>query len=106
MQRHSVGMMVGGIVMVSLAPVGLLAAGVAGLGKSLCEIDKPDNYSCSGYDSVIYGSLISSLVLVAGGIPLIVVGAQKEPVDPSQTTATLSPWATPNAAGVSLRLQL
>ncbi len=99
-------MMVGGIVMVSLAPVGLLVAGVAGLGKSVCEIDKPDNYRCNGYDSVIYGSLITSLVLVSAGIPLIVIGAKKEPVDPSDETATVAPWATPNAAGVSLRLRL
>ncbi len=107
MQRHSKGMMVGGIVMTSLAPVALVVAGFAALGKSLCGIDDFDpNRSCDGYDPAIYGSLISALVLVGVGVPMIVIGAKKEPVDPTSRGATISPWATPTAVGLGLRLQL
>ena len=107
MQRHSKGMMVGGIVMVSLAPVALAVAGFSALGKSLCGIDDLDrNRSCDDYDPAIYGSLVSALVLAGVGVPLIVIGATKEPVDPSGLNATLAPWATPTAAGLGLRLQL
>jgi hypothetical protein len=107
MQRHSKGMMVGGIVMVSLTPVALAVAGFSALGKGLCGIDDLDhNRSCDGYDPVIYGSLLSALVLAGVGIPLIIIGATKEPVDSSSPSATLTPWATPTSAGVGLRLQL
>lgn len=111
-------MMAGGIVMTSLSPVALLVAAVGSLGKSLCEVDNSDaRYSgssasvsyrykdCSGYDATIYGGLISAVVLVGVGVPLIVVGAKKEPVDPG-VTATLQPWATPSTAGLSLRVNL
>ncbi len=104
--RHSKGMMVGGIVMVSLSPVALLIAGVAGLSKGLCGIDKPDNYDCTQYDPTIYGSLLSALVLVGVGVPLIVIGATKEPATEASASATVGPWATPTAAGIGLRLEM
>jgi hypothetical protein len=104
MQRHSTGMMVGGIVMVSLAPVALVVAGVARLGKGICDID--DERGCDDdYDPTIYGSLLTGVVLLGVGIPLLVVGAKKEPVDDT-ATATISPWLTSNAAGVGLRVDM
>jgi hypothetical protein len=108
MQRHSKGMMVGGIVMVSLAPVALLVAGTAAVGRGLCSIgtDSESTRSCSGYEPFIYGGLLSALTLVGVGVPLIVIGATKEPVDPSGLNASLSPWATQTSAGLSLRLTL
>ncbi len=117
MQRHSKGMMVGGIVMVSLTPVALLVASVAALGKGVCGIDNYDrtdsngntvygHSDCSGYNPAIYGALGTALVLAGVGIPLIVIGASKEPVNPSAPTATLSPWATPTSAGLGLRVEL
>jgi hypothetical protein len=118
MERHSKGMMVGGIVMTSVAPVALAIAMLGSLGKSFCEADSRHvSYSgnsagvsygyrsCSGYDTTIYGGLISALVLVGVGVPLIVVGAKKEPVGPG-ATATLQPWAAPSTAGLSLRVDL
>jgi hypothetical protein len=64
MRRHSRGMMAGGIVMVSLAPVALLVAGFAGLGKIACGLDDYDrSRTCSGYDPVIYGSLAGALAV-------------------------------------------
>lgn len=113
-QRHSTGMMAGGIVMVSLAPVALLVSGVAAIGKGVCNVGNDDPFdSCDDrYDATIYGALASAFVLVGVGVPLIVIGAKKEPVDDSNATAassgtaTVSPWATPSAAGVTLRLDL
>jgi hypothetical protein len=118
MERHSKGMMAGGIVMTSLSPVALLVAAFGSLGKSLCEVDNGDaayngssasvSYrykDCSSYDTTIYGGLISAVVLVGVGVPLIVIGAKKEPVDPG-ATATLQPWAAPSTAGLSLRVDL
>jgi hypothetical protein len=106
MVRHSKGMMVGGIVMVSLAPVALIVAGFSALGKGLCSIDTGSNQrSCGGYDPFIYGSLVSALILVGAGVPLLVIGAQKEPADQG-STATISPWATPTAAGLGLRIEM
>jgi hypothetical protein len=107
MQRHSSGMMAGGIVMVSLAPVALLVSGIAGLGKSVCSIDNPDRYdSCDEYNPALYGGLLSALVLVGVGIPMIVIGAKKEPVDAPNVAATVSPWVAPSAAGLSLRVDM
>jgi len=106
MQRHSTGMMVGGIVMVSLTPVALVVAGVAGIGDGLCRIDHSEASCDSDYDATIYGALLSAVVLAGVGIPLLVIGAKKEPVEDDDMTATISPWATPTAAGVGLRIDL
>jgi hypothetical protein len=107
MQRHSTGMMAGGIVMVSLAPVALLVAGLSGLGKALCRVDDYDSErTCSGYDPVIYSSLAGAFVLVGVGVPLLVIGAKKEPVDASAASAIIAPWATPTSGGLSLRLRM
>jgi hypothetical protein len=105
MQRHSTGMMVGGIVMLSLAPVALLVSGIARIGKGICDID--DERGCDqDYDPTIYGSLLTGVALIGVGVPLLVIGAKKEPVDDSEATATISPWATPEAAGIGLRIDM
>lgn len=88
--------------MVSLAPVALLVAGVYGLSSAICS---GSDYSCDEYATAAKVSLLSGLVLAGVGVPLIVVGASKEPVT-EEVSATLSPWATPGAAGLSLRLSL
>ena len=107
MVRHSKGMMVGGIVMTSLAPVAVAVASLAWLGETFCNVD--DNLAgpqrrC-GYDSVIYGSLLTGAALIAVGVPLIVIGAKKEPADPD-ATATITPWATRTSLGVGLRISM
>lgn len=108
MHRHSTGMMVGGIVMVSFAPIALLVAGTAAVGRGLCGIDTggESSSSCNGYEPFIYGGLLSALALAGAGVPLIVIGAAKEPVDPSSLNASIAPWATQTSAGLSLRLTL
>jgi hypothetical protein len=105
MERHSTGMMAGGIVMLSLAPVALVVSGFARLAKVVCDADR--DVGCDeDYDPTIYGALLTGVALVGVGIPLVVIGAKKEPVEAPEATATISPWATPNGAGVGLRIDL
>lgn len=104
-------MMAGGIVMVSFVPVALLAAMVANLEQSACEGGtyfgadgtlSSAGTNCSRFDATIYGGLVGAAVLLGVGIPLIVVGAKREPV----ASAQIAPWATPHGAGLRLRIQL
>jgi len=101
-------MMAGGIVMVSLSPVGLVVSFAGVFLKSTCGEGNPDarNADCDSENPMIYGGLLSTLVLVGIGVPLIVEGAKREPVGASGTAATLSPWLAPSAAGLNLRLDL
>ena len=66
--------------------------------KSGCEgsgIYGPTIRDCDGCNPTIYGGLIAAGALVAIGIPLIVIGAKREPV----STAIVTPWATPHGGG-------
>jgi hypothetical protein len=106
-------MMVGGIIMVSFSPIALLAAAIANAEQNACEshgyyfdgsgVTTYDDDDCSAYDKTIYGGLIGGLALAGAGIPLIVIGGKKEP---ATSTATISPWVAPQAAGVGLRLEM
>jgi hypothetical protein len=112
-------MMAGGIVMVSFVPIALLVSLVANAQQTVCEVgdyqygyDENGVYGristagsgCDDYDKTIYGGLISAAVLAGVGIPLIVIGAKKEPVN--QVEARITPWATPHGAGVGLRIDM
>ena len=113
-RRHSTGMMAGGIVMVSFSPIALLVAAVANAEQTACELGSyrynstgdisTEGVGCDDYDATIYGGLISAAVLAGVGIPLIVIGGKKEPVN--QIEARIAPWATPHAAGVGLRIDM
>lgn len=108
-KRHSTGMMVGGIVMTGLSSVAFAVSLLGGLANASC-----DTYDYSGsstsysyyrdcnYDGLVYGGLVTGLVLAGVGIPLIVVGGKREP----RGMASVSPWATPNAGGLRLQLSL
>ncbi len=111
-KRHSTGMMAGGIVMVSLTPIALLVSLVANTQQNACETGGlyygggsgtyyDDDTNCDRYDASIYGGAISALVLVGVGIPLIVIGGKREPA-----VARVSPWASPQAAGLKLNVDL
>jgi hypothetical protein len=110
MRRHSTGMMAGGIVLLAMVPVALLTSLVADSDQKACN---GGNYftsngvvtagtNCDRFDKTIYGGLIASLVFMGAGIPLVIIGGQKEPA----STARISPWATPTAGGLALRLDL
>lgn len=108
-KRRSTGMMAGGIVMVSVTPIALIVSAVASVKKRACEsIDggHGGNYDCSNYNASLYGGLLSAAALVGIGVPLIVVGGKKVPVNKGQGAARIMPWATPRAAGVGLRVDL
>jgi hypothetical protein len=78
-KRHSTGMMVGGIVMVSFVPVALLVSAVASAEQSSCQSSSLDFYyggtggGCTDYDATIYGGLVTAVLLAGVGIPMIVV---------------------------------
>ena len=83
-----------------------MVSGTAALAAGLCNIDESSNsVERCNYDGVIYGSLLTAVVLVAVGVPLIVIGAKKEPAEPD-ATATITPWVTPAAVGVGLRVSM
>lgn len=110
-ERHSTGMMAGGIVMVSFVPVALLASLIASAEKSSCEMSEDvtvgsslnSAYQCDRYDKTIYGGLIAAAALAGIGIPLIVIGGKREPV---RQVAIVQPWATPEGGGLGLRVDL
>jgi hypothetical protein len=110
-KRHSTGMMVGGIVMTSLSSVAFAVSLLGGLANATCsnryDYDGGSSssvytYNDCDYDGLVYGGLVTGIILVGVGIPLIVIGAKREP----RGTASVAPWATPNAGGLSLRLSL
>jgi hypothetical protein len=108
-QRHSTGMMAGGIVMVSFVPIALLVAWVASIEQSACEHGTYYNGSiqtagvdCDRFNPTIYGGLLGAAALAGAGIPMIVIGGKKEPVG----IARLAPWASPHGAGLGLRFDL
>jgi hypothetical protein len=103
-------MMVGGIVMVSVAPAAFLGALVSSMRKDSCENEgsyglgtqAPPSRDCSSYDAGIAVGVLLGAGLLAAGIPLIVVGAKREPL----RAAVVAPWATPGGAGLSLAFAL
>jgi hypothetical protein len=80
-------MMAGGIVLAAFAPIGLLV-GAAG--------------ASSGQGNVFAGGFGAAIVFAGIGVPLIVIGARREPAP----TAQIAPWFAPKAAGFGLVLKL
>ena len=111
-QRHSVGMMAAGIVMVSVSPIPLMAGLIYSIEGLACRsnsdvYDYENQYrrDCSGYGTAATGLTLGALALIGVGVPLIVIGGKREPVkEPWQ--AEVAPYATPEGAGFRLRLQL
>jgi hypothetical protein len=111
--------MVGGIVMVSAAPIALLIALSAANAQEACDDEIQRNYpsgvlpsseryrvdNCDGYSVPMYVFAISGAVLAAAGIPLIVYGAKNVPARRTASVQML-PWATRDAGGLKLRLTL
>jgi len=106
MRRHSKGMMVGGIVMTSVGGISLFVSGLMAIGSVLCNTgnihNERERYDECNYTVAIYTPLGIGLGLIAAGIPTLVIGAKSEPVG----VVRLTPWATPQSGGLSLRLDL
>lgn len=118
-RRRSRGMMIGGIVMVSIGPLALLGALSARNSQENCDsaledqypnhvvpaYDEPELERCDGYTLPIYLLGIGGAVLVGAGVPMIIYGAKNVPTKPA-SRAQLLPWATPQSGGLRLRLTL
>jgi len=117
--RRSKPAMVAGIVMVSTAPIALLAALAASNSQDSCDSRLQSDYpggvlptsqryrvdDCNGYSVPMYVFGIGGAVLAAVGIPLIVYGSKNLPNAPAAHVRVL-PWATPQAGGLRLQLTL
>jgi hypothetical protein len=93
-KRHSQAMFVTGIVLTSASPIGLMIATLGmfcGLGETSTD--------CG---DIAIGGLATTAILAGVGIPLIVIGAKRDPV----TVGRIAPWVTPHAAGVGLHFDL
>jgi len=72
-------MMTAGIVITSLAPVGLIVTSLGYLScVSLDGSEGSGRRTC--HSEVMLGGLIATAAAVAVGVPVIVVGARREPV--------------------------
>jgi hypothetical protein len=95
-KRHSQAMFVTGIVITSLAPIGLLVTSVG----MLCGLTSTSRSSDCG--ELIVGGLVTTAIFAGVGVPLIVIGAKRDPV----AVGRIAPWVTPKAAGVGLHFDL
>jgi hypothetical protein len=86
-KRYSTAMMVGGIVMtsVSFVPLMLMGAGMI-----------------AGKPEFFVGGAAGVAVLAGVGIPLIAIGAKRQPIAEAQ----LAPWLTPQGGGLAFDLRL
>jgi hypothetical protein len=104
-RRRSTGLMIGGIVMASLGTASLATA----LGLSLAQIgcnddDVEDRERCRAFDTAALATLLGGFGLTSAGVPMLVYGGKKLPLE--SAGATFSPWLSPNAAGLSLRVRM
>jgi len=110
-ERRSIGMMAAGIVMVSVSPIPLVGAliyaaeGATCDGYDLASDGTYDNPNCSRNNAAAVGLTLTGLALIGVGVPLIVIGAKRVPVKPA-VEATVVPYATPDGAGIGLRLTM
>jgi hypothetical protein len=94
-------MMTAGIVVTSLAPVGLMVSAFGFL--SCVSVDGSEgsgNKTC--HSDVALGGLIFTAAALGVGVPLILVGARREPV----ATALIAPWLTSRSSGLRLVVEL
>jgi hypothetical protein len=106
-QHHSQIMLVSGVVLVSLAPVGLFVATMTNLFYAECRNSSYAlNPRCDTHTTITMGALVGGFACAVVGVPLIAIGGKREPVGAAPATATIAPWATPQAAGLGLRIDL
>jgi hypothetical protein len=103
-RRRSTGLMVSGIVMTSLGTASLATALGLSLARIGCKDDVERRDECEAFDTAALATLLGGFALTSAGVPMLIYGAKKVPVEPEG--ATISPWLTPSAAGLSVRLRL
>lgn len=119
-ERNSIGLMAGGITLITIAPISLLIAAISAAEKGSCN-RYPDSGAyydpntgqivygredCDRYDPSIYGFTIGGIALFAVGIPMFVVGSRRVPVKDDTGSAKLTPWVSANGAGATLRVDM
>jgi hypothetical protein len=90
-------------VLTSLGTASLATA----LGLTIAQVscdDDEERARCRAFDTAALATLLAGFGATSVGIPLIVYGAKKVPLEPPR--ATLAPWLTPHAAGLRLSLRL
>jgi len=87
-------MFVGGIVMASLAPVSMW---VTAFNFLFCGGE-----TSSGCTKNVVTGLVLTGALLGAGIPMIVIGARRDPV----ASARVMPWVAPHSGGLGLRFDL
>jgi hypothetical protein len=97
-------MLVGGGLMVATGPL-LLAIALLSRGGDCDNNSIPDENELCSSPARTYGLAIGGVLLVAGGIPLIIIGGEKVPATPT-ASASISPWLGPDVAGFKLQLDL
>ena len=85
--------MAGGIVLTSLSAIPFTVAllGTVGCADSVCD-GAP----------YFFGGMAVTAVLLGIGIPMITIGAKREP----RSLANVAPWIAPHAAGLGLSFDL
>lgn len=97
------GLMVGGIIATSVGIIAL-GVGVVSSGSSTCHRELGDNFGVDHcQSSPNYVAWVVGGVLVAAGVPMIIVGAKKVRV---RSEACVSPWLSAQGGGLALRLTL
>lgn len=102
-RARSVPMVVTGFALVVAAPV-LIIGGFASM-HHLNPCPAMPGTECEGPSDVPPALMLGGVAALGLGIPLVIIGAQRETVY-ERPAATLSPYANPDGAGVSLRLSL
>ena len=87
-------MFVTGIVLTSASPIGLMVVSLA----ALCGMGETST-DCG---DIVIGGLATTVILAGVGIPLLVIGAKRDPV----AVGRIAPWVTPHAAGLGLHFDL
>ena len=90
------GLMIGGIVLASAAPI-VLGVGVA---TASCSSDGGDTRCDIGERVVAFGLI--SLAMVGAAVPMIVIGAKRVPV----RQVAIGPLLAPGLSGLQLQLRL
>ena len=102
----SPGLLIGGITLATLGAASLWTGVYMGFRNGICNVSEdPDgDLDCPDGDLAL-GLVGLGLVVGGGSVPLIVMGARKEPV-PQRPRATLRPWFGARGGGVNVQLDL
>jgi hypothetical protein len=108
--KRNTPVLVSGIVATSLGGMGLMMGSVALVIADASSTQVCENGSChpatesdrEGMRTVGWVGLVSGVVLAGVGIPLIIVGAKRRSLEPSEQTAELRLLATPGGGALHL----